>query len=492
MAILAPPPPAQAPNAGVIADARRRRRRRRGRLAASAAALVVAGLVAHIAAVSSDNPAGTGARAIAADARCPDRALGVVAFIGGIDSDSLETVDLRDCRTRVLVRRGASGTPAFSPDGREIAFDGGWVATSGGAVHRTAGQPAFSPDGRYVAYGDRLAPVSGGRVVQLHGTFEAWLPHGDALVLQTDPATAHAGPLELRVASGATRALTRPGWQTSLDAVSPDGRTVVVEHYRSEGGRHPPEGGQLWSINLASMERRLIYAQPAHQIAPFFAGTFSPGGDWLLFSEDPSGSADIPADGVPWFAVRVTGAATHAIATIRGSNDAWCGGQLVYVIDHGGRFVTNGDGIAVTGPPAWGSRTILPAASRTSFSEFACQPSANGPVLALAGGPSSEDSPFGHENRSLWLASVHPGAAGARRIAAAVPPRGGTDELPMWSADGRWLLFIRTRPQGISGEGALYALDLSRHRLVGPIAQVGFTGNFYGTYGWASQLSWYR
>jgi hypothetical protein len=87
---------------------------------------------------------------------------------------------------------------------------------------------------------------------------------------------------------------------------------------------------------------------------------------------------------------------------------------------------------------------------------------------------------------------VHPGAAGARRIAAAVPPRGGTDELPMWSADGRWLLFIRTRPQGISGEGALYALDLSRHRLVGPIAQVGFTGNFYGTYGWASQLSWYR
>ena len=62
----------------------------------------------------------------------------------------------------------------------------------------------------------------------------------------------------------------------------------------------------------------------------------------------------------------------------------------------------------------------------------------------------------------------------------------------MWSADGRWLLFVRTKPVDIYGRGSLFALNVASNRLVGPIAAVGTTGNFYGSYGWSGQIAWYR
>jgi hypothetical protein len=41
------------------------------------------------------------------------------------------------------------------------------------------------------------------------------------------------------------------------------------------------------------------------------------------------------------------------------------------------------------------------------------------------------------------------------------------------------------------GHGLLYAIDLSAGKLVGPIANLGETGDYYGSYGWATQIAWY-
>src|SRR5207247_8865385 len=126
----------------------------------------------------------------------------------------------------------------------------------------------------------------------------------------------------------------------------------------------------------------------------------------------------------------------------------WCGTSLVYVIDHGGREVTLGDGIAVTGPPMWRSRTVLPTAGKTSWNSVACPTAAaaarGGGGLVVAGGPASDDVPFGHEHRSLWLVSPTRGAT-PQLLSQTVPPAGETDELPMWSGDGRWIVFVRTK-----------------------------------------------
>jgi len=496
MAVIVPPPSAAppGPDAGVIADARRRRQRRRRGLAGAGviALLVLAGGV--YAAVDGGGAAhGSAANgSVGEPQRCPDRSLGVLAFTL-LDTGALETVDLRDCRTHVIVRGGVgTGTPVFSPRGDYVAFDGGWVATAGGPVHLTPGaEPAFSPDGRLVGYGRDVAPVGGGAHERLPATFLAWLPGGN-LLMQARPGFPDSGPLELREPDGATRALTPAGWQSWFGGVAPDGRTAVVEHFASLSGSHPPEGGQLWVIDLATGARRLIYSEPSSLEGGFLDVGFAPDSRWVLFSVDPGGSADLPADGVPHYAAGVPAGGLHTIATFIGGNDAWCGGSLVYVIDNAGRFVTDGDGIATTSPPAWVSHAIVPAKGATSFSEFACRPGGGGAAtLALAGGPSSQDSPFGREDRSLWLAPASPGAR-AQRLAASAPPRGDTDELPMWSANGHWLLFVRTRPSNISGQGTLEALDVSSGRLVGPIAAVGFTGNYYGTYGWSGQIAWYR
>jgi Tol biopolymer transport system component len=64
--------------------------------------------------------------------------------------------------------------------------------------------------------------------------------------------------------------------------------------------------------------------------------------------------------------------------------------------------------------------------------------------------------PWGSERRSLWLLTPKPGAR-PRRI---TQPLGVSDELPQWSRDGRWLLFVRTRTQrSYIGHGQLYALQ---------------------------------
>ena len=73
------------------------------------------------------------------------------------------------------------------------------------------------------------------------------------------------------------------------------------------------------------------------------------------------------------------------------------------------------------------------------------------------------------------------------------PPRGATDELPRWSADGRWILFVRSGPtkEDASTAGRLYLVAASGDELVGPVIRLA-GGNYYGHYSWAEETDWYR
>ena len=79
-----------------------------------------------------------------------------------------------------------------------------------------------------------------------------------------------------------------------------------------------------------------------------------------------------------------------------------------------------------------------------------------------------------------------------QRLTQTNAPAGQTDELPMWSGDGRWILFARTTPGGIAAKGTLYALDPFGGNLVGPITSIGNATNYYGSYSWPIQLDWHR
>jgi len=467
MTVVSPPrPPQQLPapdRDALIKEARARQRRRRIRLAVLTAATAAIGFGVYALMASGGSTAhsttGEGGRGATAY-RCPPGDLGTVAFLRG---NALDVLDLHSCRTRVLVRSHAAGPVRFSFDGRYVAFNGGFVPTRGGTVTRTVGA----------------------------GT---WSPKSDILA---DPT--RRGGLELIRPGAPARRLLPDGWGVLTLAFSPDGRTLAVSRtgYHSPTTQKKDWHQEIWLIDTATGKRHVVFKLEPPTLAPGWLQGFSPDGRWLLFWEDSQNSASLAADGLPLVALPVSGGKPVTVAHGLHYPDylTWCGNSLVYVIDHGGRQVTLGDGIAVTSPPTWRSQVVLPAAGKTSWNSVACPTAAaaarGGGGLVVAGGPTNDDSPFGQEHRSLWMVSPSAGAT-PQRLTQTNPPAGATDELPMWSGDGRWILFVRTRPGGISAGGSLYAIDPFGGNLVGPIANIGRTANYYGSYSWPFQLDWRR
>jgi hypothetical protein len=465
LVIAPPPPPRTQPRLddleALIREARARQRRRRVRIAAAIAAIagVVAGVYFVTVGGSPSRPAASGSRGGVSTARkCPPGNLGTVAFVRG---GALELLDLHGCGVRTLVSSHAVPPIQISADGRWVSFAGGYVSTGGGRVHR------------------------------FHGT-GTWAPHSDLLAVVTKKSG-----LDLVRPGGETRRLLPAGWGALTVAFSADGHTLAVSRslFNRSTIQQPTAWHQeIWLVDIASGARRELFHLGAKELAPAWLEGFSPDGRWLLFWEDIQNSASIAADGIPLVALPVAGG--EPVTITKGELHyrdflTWCGDRLVYVIDHGGRLVTEGDGIAAASPPDWRRQTILPAGGKTSWNAVACR-AGGGASLAVAAGPSSSRNmniPWGSEHRSLWLLRPARGATPQQLVASA----GASDDLPQWSADGRWLLFVRTKTHGsYIGHGSLYAYDSSPGELVGPVAPIGAAGSYYGYYGWENLLDWHR
>jgi Tol biopolymer transport system component len=431
----------------LIREARERQRRRRMGLAAVVAFVAATGLAIWSVVPGSGKGLGTSrgsGNSVAPSHRCPPGDLGSLAFVRG---GALELLDLNGCRVRTLVRSHVHAPVSMSPDGQWVAFRDGYTAVRGGPVRRLPGTAV-------------------------------WSPSEDLFAVVTS-----RGGLELGRPSRRERRLLPDGWGAWGATFSPNGRRLAISRTADRGRIE-----EIWLLDLATGSRRELFREPRREGAPPLLDGFSPDDRWLLFWKDVDASASALADGVPLLALPVAGGRPRIVT--KGElyfRDflGWCGGSLVHVTDHGGRAVTQGDGIAVSTPPGWQSRMLLRAGGRTSWTSFSCGPAE---TLAVAAGPSNDDEPFGQEQRSIWL--VH--GAKSSVLAPTHPPRGMTDEWPSWSVNGKWLLFVRTRLSGHSWPGSLFALDLASRELVGPIARVGATENYYGHYAWTSQLSWHR
>ncbi|HYN02449.1 MAG TPA: protein kinase [Vicinamibacteria bacterium] len=194
--------------------------------------------------------------------------------------------------------------PAWSPDGREIAYADArnlWlVPAAGGRAGRVTsspgpdGEPAWSPDGNFLFYSsyrdDTLAlwrvPVRGGVPARVTlGTGPEVEPSlaGSRLAFSTYLSNMDVVLFDLR--SGERQRL--PGLRTeSTPALSPDGSQVVFNSDR--GGTV-----DLWSQALAGGRPVGSVRRLTDDVATENLPTVSPDGRWLAFGRVLSGQRDI-------------------------------------------------------------------------------------------------------------------------------------------------------------------------------------------------------
>lgn len=228
--------------------------------------------------------------------------------------------------------------PALSPDGRWVAFVR-WEEPRGLYVIGVDGQeerlvygapqvrmPAWSPDGRKIAFtvqkggkperrfrfGDRefvipadpywrlaWVDVETGEYhdlpSDLHSLAPAWSPDGRWLLYDGDPGlqrlSVEVGEQELAVGG---RNLASPAW-------SPDGQWVVYQGWRHDHWElfiRPAWGGGEMPLTPASA----LAGRAPNSISP----TFSPDGEWILFASDRDGAWDL-------FVVRPDGTGLHPL-----------------------------------------------------------------------------------------------------------------------------------------------------------------------------------
>lgn len=155
-------------------------------------------------------------------------------------SNALCLIRLDGSGRRFLLRHGPwpQWDPAFSPDGRSIAFRGYWGAgdgeyalyvtgTDGCGTRRLtrsiAGNPTWSPDGKSIAF-------------DTSGAGEIWKVHRDGLGL-------------VRIATPTRRYYQdQPAW-------SPDGQEIAFVRYY--GNR-----GQIWMMRPDGSGKRRVYRDP--------------------------------------------------------------------------------------------------------------------------------------------------------------------------------------------------------------------------------------
>ena len=235
-------------------------------------------------------------------------ALAALAVLGLLLRDRGRTYEAAPPQLSLVQRTMGAGNqlfPRFSPDGSHLVYasDEGdsvelFVMTVDGGtpLQITRGgpntEPAWSPDGRWIAYrslsrgGLWLVDPTGGETRQLtdFGTQPAWSPDGRTLVF-SHPGKPTLGATEwpvtydstlwlADVATGATRPLTELAPETGgqgAPAFTPDGRFVVFVT------ANVAEGGSVWRVPAAG-------GQPEALVAP--GGGVPPGdGD----APDPEG-----------------------------------------------------------------------------------------------------------------------------------------------------------------------------------------------------------
>jgi len=359
----------------------------------------------------------------------------------------VRVVDVASRRSRALTTGLFQDVnPVWAPDGREIYFSstrgGGWNLWSA-PVHRdgtpsdapqqitTGGgqdvDPAISADGTRLAFAilhqnadiwrlpvspETGAPSGAPRPVistSREDSRGAWSPNGRRIAFNSD----RGGEMNIWVysmAGDSTRQLTRgpggdyqPNW-------SPDGTRIAF--FSSRSGC--PD---IWTVDVATDSLTRLTHSPGIEVNPFF----SPDGNHIAYQSDSTGRLEVwvmNADGTNPRQLTRTGVGGHFL---RWTPD--------------GQFV-------VYQCPCGGHKTFYQVPARGGEPEQLPEIS-GGAHLSFSPDHSRLMDVVGH--KVLWVSPLHGGKPA--RVFAFDDPEVRID-YPVWSPDGKWVLFDRFRPEG--------------------------------------------
>jgi len=287
--------------------------------------------------------------------------------------------------------------PTISPDGNRLVFAVRGINSDLWRipVSRETGQPAGAP-----------MPVVMTTRVESRG---AWSPDGGTIAFNSD----RLGDMNLwlhRISDSTDRQLTHgPGGDYQPDW-SPDGQRLVFFSARAGNA-------DIWSVEAKDGTLRRLTNDPATDTNPFY----SPDGRWIAFISDRGGRADVwvmRPDGSEPRRLTREGAGGHFLRWSRDSR------SVVFRSESGTQMRINRVSVED------GSTTELPDVSSGAHMSFSPDQSL---ILDVKG------------HKSLWIYPLN--GQPARQIFAFTDPDVRID-YPVWSPDGRWVVFDRAEPKG--------------------------------------------
>jgi serine/threonine protein kinase/Tol biopolymer transport system component len=366
-----------------------------------------------------------------------------------------EPVPVQPVFTRVTDEEGRELYPSLAPDGRSFAYAKADLSgqqdillqklgVEGDPLNVTEGseaddtQPAISPDGRWIAFrsereggGIYIASVEGGaaRRISDAGYNPAWSPDGRELAVATE------GIVEPAVRRDVSEILR-------IDVATGRSRVIVGNAPAGDDGVQPswsPNGWRIayWGVPTGSA-RRILWTVPAEGGTPTkvlddgalnWNPVWSPDGAWLYFGSDRSGSLNLWRLPIDERSGEVRGD-PEPVTTPATASGFWSlsrdGSRLLYAADESKsnveRFPFDPASLRVTGRSE--------AVTRGSHMVRSCAVSPDGRRIAFNAALPQEE---------LFVARID--GSGPRQLTG----DGFKDRNPVWSPDGRRLLFYSNR-----------------------------------------------
>jgi TolB protein len=146
-------------------------------------------------------------------------------------------------------------------------------------------QPAFSPDGRQIAF---VSSRAGGSEIMEGNNLTRWLPDGSGLVYQT---FLKNSIFVYDLASRSSRPIATQPDVVTMPTPSPDAKWIVYQSTSKEVGNV-----DVHAVGLNGGQPRVVVSTRRQDLHPFF----SPSGRWVYFQPDHKNLYRVPGPAQDW------------------------------------------------------------------------------------------------------------------------------------------------------------------------------------------------